>query len=108
MISDFVCPDFSDALRIAGHKHDLLALDIYDPREMDFPDVGLVEMQDAESGVTRLVDTSSKAVRESIKQNAIARMQTNLNIFKRAGVDSAFIADCDDYVKPLIKLFKSR
>ena len=108
MISDFVCPDFSDALRIAGHKHDLLALDIYDPREMDFPDVGLVEMQDAESGVTRLVDTSSKAVRESIKRNAIARMQTNLNIFKRAGVDSAFIADCDDYVKPLIKLFKSR
>ena len=109
MISDFVCPDFSDALRIAGHKHDLLALNVYDRREVeDFPNVGLVYMQDAESGRTMLVDTSSRAVRESLSKSARERRQRLENTFMRAGVQDVAIANGDDYVKPLIKLFKSR
>lgn len=108
LISDFACPDFSDALRIASHKHDLMALNVYDPKELDFPNVGLVAMQDAESGQTRLVDTSSKAVREHLKASALKRRMDCENIFRHAGVDCAYIADNEDYVKPLIKLFKSR
>ncbi len=108
MLSDFVCPDFTDALRIASHKHDLLALNVYDPRELEFPNVGLVAMQDAESGECRMVDTSSKAVRDHLMQTAIKRMQDNKNKFSRAGVDCAVIGTNEDYVKPLIKLFKSR
>ena len=108
MISDFMCPDFSDALRIAGHKHDLLALNVYDKREIDFPNVGLVYMQDAETGKMMLVDTSSSAVRENLRQSAEKRRSDLQNIFLRAGVQDVAIANGDDYVKPLIKLFKSR
>ncbi len=109
MISDFACSDFSDALRIAGHKHDLLALEVYDRRETEeFPNVGLVYMQDAESGKTRLVDTSNRSVREHLAQAAQERMKNLENGFMRAGVEKVAIANGDDYVKPLIKLFKSR
>ena len=108
MISDFMCPDFSDALRIAGHKHDLLALNVYDKREIDFPNVGLVYMQDAETGKMMLVDTSSSTVRENLRQSAEKRRSDLQNIFLRAGVQDVAIANGDDYVKPLIKLFKSR
>ena len=108
MISDFMCPDFSDALRIAGHKHDLLALNVYDKRELDFPNVGLVYMQDAESGDMMLVDTSSSTVRENLRRAAEKRRQDLENTFLRAGVQDVAIANGDDYVKPLIKLFKSR
>ena len=108
MISDFVCEDFSDALRIAGHKHDLLALNVYDNREIDFPNVGLVYMQDVETGKKMLVDTSSKAVRENLRQAAEKRRENLANTFLRAGVQDVAIANGDDYVKPLIKLFKSR
>ena len=108
MISDFVCEDFSDALRIAGHKHDLLALNVYDKREMDFPNVGLVYMEDAESGKKMLVDTSNSTVRENLKRAAEKRRENLANTFLRAGVQDVAIANGDDYVKPLIKLFKSR
>jgi len=109
MISDFVCPDFSDALRIAGHKHDLLALNVYDKREVeDFPNVGLVYMQDAESGRKMLVDTSNRTVRENLMRAARERREKLENTFLRAGVQDVAIANGDDYVKPLIKLFKSR
>lgn len=108
MISDFICPDFSDALRIASHKHDMMALNVYDKRELEFPSVGLVAMQDAESGQYRLVDTSSSAVREHLRKTAMQRMENNANTFRHAGVDCAVLADSEDYVKPLIKLFKQR
>ncbi len=108
IISDFICPDFSDALRIARHKHDLLALDIFDVREQEIPKVGLVTIKDAETGKVQIVDTSSRAVRETFRRNAEQRRMRNEEIFRHAGVDCAFIADNDDYVKPLVKLFKSR
>ena len=109
MISDFACPDFSDALRMAGHKHDLLALNVYDKREVeDFPNVGLVYMQDAESGRKMLVDTSNRTVRENLMRAARERREKLENTFLRAGVQDVAIANGDDYVKPLIKLFKSR
>ena len=109
MISDFVCDDFSDALRIAGHKHDLLALNVYDRREVEeFPNVGLVYMQDAETGKKMLVDTSSRTVRQNLMKAAQERRERLENTFLRAGVQDVAIANGDDYVKPLIKLFKSR
>ena len=109
MISDFVCGDFSDALRIAGHKHDLLALNVYDKREVeDFPNVGLVYMQDAETGRKMLVDTSNSTVRANLMRAAQQRREKLENTFLRAGVQDVAIANGDDYVKPLIKLFKSR
>ncbi len=108
IISDFMCEDFSDALRIARHKHDLLALNVYDIRETEMPAVGLVNFVDAETGQTMLVDTSNNWVRQQFKQNAENRRQRNKEIFLHTGVDCADIETREDYVKPLIKLFKSR
>lgn len=108
LISDFMCGDFSDALRIARHKHDILALNVFDIRETEIPSVGLINVLDAETGKTMLVDTSSSKIRETFKQNALNRNNRNKDIFLRSGVDCAEIETREDYVKPLIKLFKSR
>ena len=85
-----------------------MALRIYDQRETEMPSIGLVQMTDAETGATQWVDTSSRAVRE-----AYSHWWTSLSLnvesaFKRSGVDFATIATGDDYVKPLIGLFKHR
>ena len=108
LISDFICGDFSSALRIASHKHDLMALNVYDPRDFELPDVGLINLQDAETGQMCLVDTSSQEVRNEYYRIAQKRKAQTEEIFSRSGVDCAVIADNEDYVKPLIKLFKSR
>jgi len=108
LISDFICGDFSSALRVACHKHDLMALNVYDPGDMTLPNVGLINLQDSETGKLIMVDTSSSKVREAFEKNAKKRMEKTAEIFKHLGVDCAEISDGEDYVKPLIKLFKSR
>lgn len=108
LISDFVCNDFSEALKIAHHKHDLMALGIFDCREYEMPDVGLVNFTDAETGISRCIDTSSSAVRLRYKANALLRKSRTEEIFKHSGVDFTFMDNSQDYVKPLVKLFKSR
>lgn len=108
LISDFICGDFSQALRIASHKHDMMALNVYDPKDMQLPDVGLVSMIDAETGKNILVDTSNAALRADFERQAKQRTKKTEEVFKHAGVDCAVIADDEDYVQPLIKLFKSR
>lgn len=99
---------FDEALRIAGNKHDLGAIMIYDPREVELPNVGLLEAVDAESGEVVWVDTSSAAVRKSYNR-WWNEAQNSLNTaFAKARVDWVSVATNDDYVKPLIKLFKRR
>lgn len=108
LISDFICDDFSKNLKIASHKHDLLALGVYDQREAELPDVGLINLLDGETGQYRLVDTSSSKVRDYFRQNFLNRKQKVEDIFKLSGVDFSFMDIDQDYVKPLIKLFKNR
>ncbi len=67
IISDFIVPDFEEALRIASNKHDVVALKIFDPVEQAMPDIGLVKVLDSETGEEKWVDTSSKAVREAYR-----------------------------------------
>ena len=101
-------PRFVEALKIAANKHDLGAIQVYDPREVEIPNVGLLEAVDAETGEVIWVDTASVAVRDSYKmwwENA----QNSLNsTFAKSRVDWVKIATNQDYVKPLIKLFKHR
>ena len=108
VLSDFMDGDFSKALRIASRKHDIGAIRIYDERETELPDIGLIKVKDAETGVERWVDTSDAATRESYRQYYLNRTQNIQNTFRSAGVDSVDINTADDYVKPLIKLFKMR
>ena len=115
IISDFIdddpqsgLPRFDEALRIANKKHDVIALKIYDKRETELPNVGLIRLKDAETGQHAWVDTSSDQVRKQYSGWWRKNEQLTNEILSKAGVDFVSIATDEDYVKPLIKLFKKR
>jgi uncharacterized protein (DUF58 family) len=108
IISDFIVPDFEEALRIASNKHDIVALKVFDPLEMAIPNIGLVKVSDAETGYEKWVDTSSRVTRDAYEKWWSNHFSQVKNIFKRCGVDSAELRTDLDYVKPLIKLFENR
>jgi uncharacterized protein (DUF58 family) len=108
IISDFIAPDFEDALRIAANKHDIVALKVTDPLEKSLPDVGLFKVSDAESGYEKWIDTSSRSVRRTYEEWWKSRTLAVKNIFTRCGIDHTDLGTEEDYVKPLIKLFESR
>ena len=101
-------PRYEDALKIAVGRHDLSVVNLYDRRERTLPAVGLLTMQDAETGQTVWVDTSDRQVRtayEQWNQEAFARTAT---LFRKYKMDSVSIATDQDYVKGLVTLFKNR
>lgn len=107
-VDDNQHPRFEDALKIAVNKHDLAAIQIYDPRERELPNVGLMRLADAESGVEQWIDTSSARVRESYAR-WFGQAQTQLHqVLNKYRVDHVQIATNEDYVQPLIRLFKNR
>lgn len=108
IISDFISPDFSDALKIAGNKHDIAALRVYDSFEQELPDVGLAYFRDSETGDLKWIDTSVKKVREKYKKWWNDQYEQTAVVFKKAKVDWADVRTDQDYVKPLINLFKNR
>lgn len=108
IISDFMAPSFEESLRIASNKHDVVALKIFDPVERSIPDVGMVKIADAETGREMWVDTSSAGARREYEKWWNEHIETVKNIFLRCGVDSAEMCTSEDYVKPLIRLFKRR
>jgi uncharacterized protein (DUF58 family) len=114
MLSDFMTGDdkenteFENALKIAVRKHDIVGIRVYDRREAEMPDVGLVEFQDAESGRMEWVDTSSAGVRRDYAADWLRRKETVDRTLNRCKVDNALISTDEDYVKSLIKLFKGR
>ncbi len=109
LISDFMTSkDFEQELRIAANKHDLVALRITDRREMEIPRVGLVKFRDGETGAERWVDTSSNAWHDAYLQ-LIKQESLKLNrLFTMQGIDNTLIYTDEDYVKPLMQLFKKR
>ncbi|MBK9425420.1 MAG: DUF58 domain-containing protein [Bacteroidetes bacterium] len=108
LISDFQSAGYDDALKIAARKHDLVAIRIYDHRESELPDIGLIRMQDAETGSLLWVDSSSKNTREQYRANWLKTQKSTEELFARSGVDQVKIATDQNYVQPLINLFKKR
>jgi uncharacterized protein (DUF58 family) len=108
IISDFIVPEFEEALRIASNKHDIVALKVYDPLEQSMPDIGLVKVSDAETGEEKWIDTSSLYMRSAYEKWWSNHVDVIKNIFKRCGVDSTELRTDLDYVSPLIKLFEKR
>ncbi|MBN1579018.1 MAG: DUF58 domain-containing protein [Chitinispirillaceae bacterium] len=108
LVSDFMAPPFETALRISGRRHDLIACPVSDPREMEFPDVGLVELEDAESGATMLVDSGSAAFRNHYAKTMRARREKASSIFKSNGIDEIPISTGSEYVDELVKFFRKR
>lgn len=108
VISDFISPSFNEAMKIAARKHDVMALRIYDPREASIPSLGLMKLKDAESGEEMWVDTSSEQVRRKYAQWWVNQQRSIDETLLHCGVDYTFIRTDEDYVKPLMKLFKLR
>ena len=108
VISDFMDKDFSDALKIASGKHDVIALRIYDKREKELPAMGLVKFHDAETGKTTWLDTSNKNVRNQYYAAVRQKGQMLKDIFLRSGVDTTSIATDQSYIAPLTTLFARR
>ena len=113
LLSDFLDPardgeEFANALKIAGSKHDLVGIRVFDPREAELPDVGIAELQDAETGRKVWVDTSSAAVRDHYARAWRQRSESIDSLLKHNRIDTATISTDEDYVVELIKLFKQR
>jgi uncharacterized protein (DUF58 family) len=108
IISDFIVPDFEEALKIASNKHDIVALKVFDPVEAKIPNVGLIKVVDSETGEEKWIDTTSGSARKIYEKWWTEHIELIKNIFKKCGVDSAEFSTGEDYVKPLIMLFKKR
>jgi uncharacterized protein (DUF58 family) len=99
-------PNYEEALKVAVNRHDLSVINIYDPRERNLPDIGLVRIKDAETGEQMWVDTSSKAVRNHYATWGREVLRNSTTLFNRFKVDSVSISTDQDYVKGLMALFK--
>lgn len=108
LLSDFLDTGFEDALKVAGKKHDLIGVRVYDQMQMNLPDIGLVQVEDAETGATALVDTGDYLVRKSYQEEFQKFSEYCKNIFSKAGCDLLHIRTDEDYVKVLQKFFISR
>lgn len=108
LISDFMDTHYKKALQIASRKHDLAAIQVYDVTETQLPDVGLIKINDPETGKEEWIDTSYIAVRKAYA-NWWKKHQDSLKLnFNSSGVDWVKLTTNEDYVKPLLKLFKMR
>jgi uncharacterized protein (DUF58 family) len=108
IISDFFDENYEDALKIAGRKHDIIALNIYDIREKELPSVGLIRVKDAETGRLLWVDSGNKKTRDNYSGWWNQEQSRLVEIFNRYGIDSVRVRTDEDYVKPLMNLFKKR
>lgn len=108
LISDFYSENFERELKLANKKHDLVALEIIDPREESLPDIGLVRFEDAETGTSQWIDTGDPAVREAFQKNMQVRSRRNADLFARSGVDTVRLSTDRSYVQPLMQLFTKR
>lgn len=109
LISDFIdTHDYSASMSIANRKHDLVAIQVYDRRDAQLPNVGLIKMHDSETGRTLWVDSSSSAVRKAYDRLWYDRQQKLSETTAKSGVDLASIATDEDFVKSLLGLFRQR
>ncbi|MBN1128550.1 MAG: DUF58 domain-containing protein [Chitinispirillaceae bacterium] len=108
LVSDFFTAPFMAPLRVTARRHDLVAITLSDPRESNLPDVGLIELEDAERGDTVLVDSSSNEFRQRYNAEMGKRAGEVSQRFKSTGIDEIKVSTATDYVEPLVKFFKKR
>jgi uncharacterized protein (DUF58 family) len=108
LLSDFLDHDFERSLKRAGRRHDLIAVRITDPREEELPAVGLLELEDAETGQRLLVDTSSRQVREAFAEHARQRRQALRQLMRSAQVDFIEVGTDGGHLDELIRFFQMR
>lgn len=109
LISDFIDQnDYSKAMTIASNKHDLIAIQVYDKRETTLPNVGLIQIEDLETGEKQLIDTSSKSTRNAFSKWWYDRQQKMIDTMNKSKVDLASVSTDENFVKSLMSLFKNR
>jgi uncharacterized protein (DUF58 family) len=108
LVSDFLAEGYERPLRIANRTHDLVALAVDDPREREMPDVGLVALEDAETGEVRVVDTGSAALRRRFREAAVERLENRRQMFRRLSIDAVDLGTEEPYDVPLVRFFERR
>jgi len=108
LVSDFLGENFDKQLRVAGRRHDMIVVRIGDPREEELPRVGLLELEDAESGEHVVVNTSDPRVRTLFRENVLRRRAVLDQLLRQTGIDRIDIRTDCGYVEPLIRFFQQR
>lgn len=108
LVSDFLTSDFATALRIANKRHDMVAVTVTDPRELEMPDIGFLELEDAETGEEILIDTNDREwLRLYHEHSRDAREERN-RLFRTMGIDTVHVRTDQPYIDPLIRFFRAR
>ncbi len=108
ILSDLIDANYQDMLRIAAKKHDIIGIKLYDKMDMHLPNVGLLRVEDAETGQQQWVDTASKLVRYEYEREFFKLTDYSNEVFKKSGADLLHIRTDEDYVKVLQRFFISR
>lgn len=108
LVSDFMSSGYEKALQIANKRHDIVSITITDPRELELPNVGFIELEDAETGETFMVDTSDLDVRQEFVSTTSEAVQTREKLFRSLNVDYIDIRTDQSYIEPLIRFFRMR
>jgi uncharacterized protein (DUF58 family) len=108
LVSDFFAPGYEAALKVANRRHDLVAVTLSDPREAELPDVGILEVEDSETGEEVLVDTSDVRVRRTFAHAAEEARATRDRLFRSVGVDRVDVRTDRPYIEPLMRFFQDR
>lgn len=108
LVSDFQAPDFSKPLNVASRRHDVVAIPVVDPGELEMPDVGRVVLEDAETGERMVINTSDRKTRLRFAENIGGPLDEWPTYFRRYGVESITLRTDQDYVPALRRFFKQR
>jgi len=108
IVSDFIAQGYERSLRVAAQKHDVIPIVVSDQRELTMPNVGLIRLQDAETGHTVLLDTASRQNRQAYEDLARARAAERDNAFRRLKIEPVHVTTGEDVVEPLVEFFRRR
>jgi len=108
ILSDFLDTGYDDDLKVIGSKHDVIGIRVYDKMDMQLPDAGLIQVQDAESGKNKWIDSSNALVRYNYQQHFMQQSELSKTYFRKAGAELLHVRTDDDYVKILQQFFIKR
>ncbi len=108
IMSDLLAEDYEDDLRVIAKRHDVIGLKIYDKMDMQLPEIGMIQVEDLESGQNKWIDTGNVMTRHNYQQNFLQHSEQSKTIFRKAGADLLHLRTDDDYVKILQEFFIKR
>jgi uncharacterized protein (DUF58 family) len=108
ILSDFLTSGYDDDLKVIGARHDVIGVRVYDKMDMQLPDAGLLQVQDAETEKTMWIDSSDELVRYNYQQHFMQQSELSKNYFRKAGAELLHVRTDDDYVKILQQFFIKR